>query len=193
MSPSDFIDDNRIRSDRTYSSVKLESEFDKYTLKSNTYSKVESDAKYALKNNDHIHANMNVLKNFSESSDGKLLFGKKEILTDITPFVTQKGWTDVVNTDLSMIINMRSIYQEKNMKVIMNSEFLIRNTMPYISEDEPDYLDYVLRLVITEHNIVVLDTQIAPSTTQKYILGVSPDTKILVKGKFTANLCINSF
>ena len=32
VSPSDFIDDNRIRSDRTYSSVKLESEFDNILL-----------------------------------------------------------------------------------------------------------------------------------------------------------------
>ena len=77
------------------------------------------------------------------------------------------------------------------MNVIMNSEFLIRNEIESVDPDTD--ANNMLNLVVSENNIVVLNVEIDPSNTQKYILGISPDTKIMVKGSFTASLNINYY
>ena len=189
ISASDFIDDTRVRLDKTYSSSKIANLLQSYVLKNNVYSKIESDAKYSLKDNEHVHGNYNTLSGFSEDIYGNVYFKSKKLLNDFNPYTIKKNWTEQSFDILSTLVNIRDIYNENNIKIIMSSEIIIRNTAPVLSDGTKE----MTRIVIVEDGIVTLDVNIEPSTTQKYILGINPDTTILLEGSFIANLCINAY
>lgn len=191
ITAGDFIDDYRKRLDKTYSSSKIESLLIDYALKDNVYSKVQADALFALKGNEHKHSNLQILNGLTDDASGALYYKGVRLMTGFNPSLLQKSWNKEDHTDLSLLCDIRQLFQDNNMNVIMSSEFLIRNEIESVDPDTD--AKNKLNLVISENNIVVLNVEIDPSNTQKYILGISPDTKIMVKGSFTANLNINYY
>lgn len=191
VTAGDFIDDYRKRLDKTYSSSKIESLLTDYALKDNVYSKTQADALFALKGNEHKHSNLQILNGLTDDASGALYYKGVRLMTGFNPSLLQKSWNQEDYTDLSLLCDIRQLFQDNNMNVIMNSEFLIRNIVESVDPDTD--ANNMLNLVVSENNIVVLNVEIDPSNTQKYILGISPDTKIMVKGSFTANLNINYY
>ena len=191
VTAGDFIDDYRKRADKTYSSSKIESLLTDYALKDNVYSKTQADALFALKGNEHKHSNLQILNGLTDDASGALYYKGVRLMTGFNPSLLQKSWNQEDYTDLSLLCDIRQLFQDNNMNVIMNSEFLIRNIVESVDPDTD--ANNILNLVVSENNIVVLNVEIEPSNTQKYILGISPDTKVMVKGSFTANLNINYY
>lgn len=100
----------------------------------------------------------------------------------------EASWNNEVNSTLTKMADIRDIFLEKNMKSIDRAELLIRN-----NKNPSQTQDNNVELVVFDKDIKIMDTLIEPKDTQKYLLGISPNVKIFVKGSFSATLYINYF
>ena len=93
----------------------------------------------------------------------------------------EKSWSNQSSNSFLKLIDIKEIFTEKKMRSISQSEFTIFNN--HKKED--------LFLYIVDKEITILETKIKAKETQKYILGISPNIKVFVKGNFNSNLYIN--
>lgn len=93
----------------------------------------------------------------------------------------EKSWENQNSNNFIKLIDIKQIFTENQMMSISQAEFTIFNT------HEKSNLD----LYIMDKEIKILETQIEAKETQKYILGISPNIKVFVKGSFNSNLYIN--
>lgn len=191
ITSTDFIDDARIRLDKTYSSQKISNVLSDYAKIGNVYTQAQCDARYSLKGTEHNHTNINALNSLSLSLDGKLLFNGQSLLTTITPFFYEQHWTSEEHVNLDVILNVATIMSSNGYSSIDSNEFVIKNMK--LSVDEATDMNNMLHLVISDGAIIVIDVLIKPEETQKYILGISQNTKIMVEGLFSANYYLNAF
>ena len=171
----DFVDDTRLRNDRAYSSIKLTNEFCK---KADTYSKLESDNRFAIKELEHDHSNKATIDNFKEIEE-EIYYKDKRLFTQIKPLTTTID-KDVSSLDLEEVINLNSIMLTNRFQALISSELLIENTS-----------DTELQLLIQDGRFNLINVVLVPGDVQKYITGISKDIKIKTKGagviKFTAS------
>lgn len=191
VTTSDFIDDLRVRTDKTYSSSMIASQLSDYAKRSTIYTRSEADARFSLKGTEHTHTNILTLNKLSEDLNGNLFYGGKKLLTSIQPFFAQQHWNNEIRSDLSVILNVIDIYDAKGYTAIMESEFTVKNMIA--SVDPTTDAQNMLHLVVSDGTIVVLDVEIEPGSTQKYLLGISPNTKIMIRGTFSANYYISAY
>ena len=185
-----FIDDNRIREDKTYSSKEITNILQNdYVKKNIVYTRSQCDNTFALKSTEHTHANYNTLIKLSEDSQGHILFNDKILLTELKASIYQKQLTEETHNNLDLIIDVNSIFTKNNYQAIISSEFTIRNNI--INNEETNNLEEnQLHLVITDLDLIILDVYIKPSETQQYVLGISPNIKVYAKlpnGTISAN------
>ena len=193
VTASDFIDDSRVRLDKTYSSTKITDLLNSYAQKNSVYNKTESDARYSLKGNEHVHANLVTLTKFSEDAAGNIMYDGHSLLTKIEPYFYEQHFDNVTDTDLNMILNIADVMQDKKYITINSSEFTIKNLIGSTGTDEDKDDAHTLQLQVVDGSITVLDVKIEPQEVQKYILGISPNIKIFVKGNFDANYYLTAF
>lgn len=192
VTASDFIDDNRARLDKTYSSTKIEATLSQnYMQKANTYTKAESDAKFSEKGLEHTHANFTTLTKFSEDAAGNIMYNGKNLLSKIEPFFYEQHWNGQTNAALDMVINIADVMQSKSFITINSSEFTIKNLISATGTATDK--ENTLKLQVIDSNIIVLDVDILPQEVQKYVLGISPNIKIFVQGQFDANYYLTAF
>lgn len=187
-----FLDDSMSRTDKTYSSSKIESRLLDFAKKSNVYTKMESDSKFAVKTNEHNHLNMVVLNDFTSNVDGELLWRNKKILNKVEPFFHQVDWVGEKRENLDMILSVYDIYTSMGYTTIVNSEILIKNNKPIAGDAAIDALNE-LTLIIMDDGIEVVNTKIPPQERQKFILGMSPNVKIYIKGEFDGKYYVGAF
>lgn len=100
----------------------------------------------------------------------------------------QANWNNETNSVLTKVIDVKDIFLEKNMKSIDRSELLIQN-----NSNPSQTQDNNLNLVVYDKEIKIMDTLIEPKDAQKYLLGISPNIKVFIKGNFSATLYMNYF
>lgn len=105
-------------------------------------------------------------------------------ISSIPTDIYEKNWNNQKNNELIKIIDMKNLFKEMNIRSISQSELIIYNPV----EDMGD-----VQLYVTDREIPILDVQIKSKDTQKYILGISPNLKVFVKGLFTGSLYINYY
>ena len=193
VTASDFIDDTRMRLDKTLSSQKITATLGSYALKTNVYNKSESDARYSLKGNEHVHTNLTTLNKISEDLNGNIMYDGKALLTKIEPYFYEQHYDNQTETDLNMILNIADVMQDKKYITINSSEFTIKNLIIATGTDDDKDDAHTLHLQVIDGSITVLDVTIEPQEVQKYILGISPNIKIFVKGNFDANYYLTAF
>lgn len=182
VTSSMFIDDNAPRTDKTYSSYKIEDMLTGYAKKANTYLKVECDAKYGLKTYEHSHNNNSVLENLRDI-DGNLYYGNKLLVTSFNPTTYTKKFDKQTYKALGLLVDTSQIISEIGMKMINNAQILVKNNS----------VDEYVHLVVNEGNIAIVDVRINPGESQQYTLGISPDIKITVEGNFDASYTVTGF
>ena len=169
------INDNDSRTDRTYSSNKLESIFRKFAEKDLVYSKLEANNIFAFKTNEHNHNNFNHLNKISEDTFGNMTYNGKKLLTDI------KGRTieiseEINATEETEIINTKSIILANGVSTVLASEIIIKNN----SSSE-------MNLIVKDGNLILVNEEIPAKGIQKYSLGISIGTTVSVKGNGSFN------
>jgi hypothetical protein len=194
VTASDFIDDTRIRIDKTYSSSYFTTFVsNNYAQKSNTYTKGESDARFSSKINEHSHVNFNTLNKITEDLFGNMYFNGKKIVLDIQPRTYRNNW---VSQDLSILtefVNVNDVALNANFTAILASDFTVKNNIPSVDPVIDALPENQLRVVATDGTLTIVDVLIPPQSTQKYLLGISPNVKIFVQGKFDANYYLTAY
>lgn len=102
--------------------------------------------------------------------------------------IYEKSWDNEYYPILTKILDMKELFISENMKSIDKSEIIIYNSLP-----KSEITDNSLYLVIKDKEITILETKIEPQDTQKYLLGISTNKKIFLKGTFTGQLYINYY
>lgn len=98
------------------------------------------------------------------------------------------SWENQKNNTLIKIIDVKELFIEKNMRSIDKSELIIYN-----NSIDSDLKDNSIQLVVKDKDISIMDVKIKPQDTQKYLLGISTNTKVFVKGHFSGQLYINYY
>ncbi|MCG8541143.1 MAG: hypothetical protein MJA82_14605 [Clostridia bacterium] len=191
ITASDFIDDIHVREDKTYSSKKIEDIVKDFISKDNVYTKVQSDSIYASKSYEHSHRNLSLLNNLEADQEGDLTYRGKKLMTKVEAFHYEDHWSNTSYPNLKQLIDMRNIYNTMGYTTIVNSEITIKNLYP--SVDEETDRDNTLNLIVMDNGIKVLDVEILPQDVQKYLLGISPNLTVFVKGTFDANFYVGAF
>ena len=195
---TDFIDNTRARDDKTYSSNYLVNMLQTdYAQKSNVFTKTQANARFSLKELEHIHTNETTINKFSEDINGQLYYGNKMVMTEITAYTYQKVFVQESHPiSLDLILDVNEVFTNNNYKAIINTEFTIRNNIEKTGTEEDDKADNQLHLVVVDNTLTVLDVYIKPSDTQKYILGISPNVKIMAQlpnGTFDATYYMTTY
>ncbi|WP_242977111.1 signal peptidase II [Clostridium botulinum] len=100
----------------------------------------------------------------------------------------EEHWTKETFKDLNLLANIKDIFTINKYYATSSSEFIIKNNIKSVNKDIDMKKENQLHLVITDNDIVILDAFIPPEDSQKYLLGISPNIKVFVKGQFDANL-----
>ena len=191
---SDFLDDTRVRTDKAYSSSKTMSVLGNYALKSTVYTQSQSNSLYASKTNEHIHNNIDCLNGLSKDVDDNLFFnGKKVLLDTIQPFTYQNHWADKTFASDTLLIDVNTIFNTNLYSAILQTEFTIRNNIATVDEATDAKGENQLHVLVMDNSLAVLDVLIPPGSTQKYILGISPNIQIMVSGQFSANYYLTAY
>lgn len=169
------INDNDARTDRTYSSNKLESIFIKFAEKDLVYSKKEANNLFAFKTNEHNHNNFNLLNKISEDIQGNMTYNGKKLLTEIKGKTIEISKTINATIDTE-IINTKNIVLDNDVSTILASEIVIKNN----SSSE-------MNLIVKDGNLLLVNEKIPANNTQKYSLGISIGTTVSVKGNGSFN------
>jgi|GEM_PF-6494543 len=193
VTSSDFIDDTRVRTDKTYSSSKIITTLNNYAPKSTVYTKTESKALYASKLNEHIHTNMSTLNKITEDSNGNMYFGDQKILANLKPYTYQNHWDRQNYTTSTLLVDVNTIFNTNKYNAILNTEFTIQNNIASVDEKTDALAENQVHLVVIDNSIVVLDVLILPASVQKYLLGISPNVQIMVQGQFSSNYYLTAY
>lgn len=141
---------------------------------------------------DHKHSNLSILNGFNQDKHGNLLYNGTRIFTNFNPLIYKRIWNQQLLEELSLLIDYNTIFVEQDIKMISTSELIIENKNSITRNPDTDKKNEI-HLQIYEDDFVVLDVFIKPQEMQKYITGINPNTKIYVKGYFSANVIINYF
>lgn len=185
-----FIDDLRSRTDKTYSSDKINSLLTEYAKKSDVYTKIQADYLFAEKSSEHTHKNINVLNAFTLVNN-ELYHNGKKLITAFNPTTHTVSAQNVTAASLSLLVDTSAEMVNSGIKMISAAQILVKNETnttnnPYLEED------YV-RLIISEGNITIIDVMIEPGTSQQYTLGVSPNVKVSIKGNYSCSYVLAGF
>ncbi|WP_243186848.1 signal peptidase II [Clostridium muellerianum] len=102
--------------------------------------------------------------------------------------IYENHWTKECFKGVNLLTDIKDIFVSNKYHAISNSEFTIKNNIDSVDKETDIKPENQLHLVITDNNITILDVFILPQNTQKYILGISPNLKVFIKGQFDANL-----
>jgi hypothetical protein len=189
---SDFIDDSKSRTDRVYSSSKINNTLLSYALKDSVYNKDENNALFSSKVNEHTHPNMSTL-NKLQGDDTNIYYNSKKLLTELIPQTIQKQWKDTIYATSTLLLDVNDIFTTNKLNAIIDSEFIIKNNVPKVNTTEDVKEENQLHLVVTDNELTLLDVLIPPQDTQKYQFGITQNIKVNVNGKFTANYTLTAY
>lgn len=105
-----------------------------------------------------------------------------------TTTLYELSWQGEHFSSLTKILDLREIFENKQMKSIDRSEIIFKNTSSRSTRN-----DNKLQVVILDKEIEVLNVIIDAQETQKYLLGISPNIKVFAKGRMNGVLYINYF
>lgn len=193
VTAGDFIDDTKLRSDKTYSSYKINNVLGNYMQKGTAYTKDESNSLFSTKINEHIHSNMSTLNKITEDTSGNMFFGGQKILTNLQPFTYENHWDNKVYATSTLLVDVNTIFNTNSYNAILSSELTVRNNIAKVDETTDAKVVNQVHLVVMDNSIVILDVLIPPSSTQKYILGISPNIKVMVNGSFSSNYYLTAY
>lgn len=142
---------------------------------------------------DHKHTNLSLLEKFSTDEKGNLFFDGTRIFTNFNPLSYKKVWNQNLVNDLTLLIDYSKLFNEKDVRIVTRSDLLIKNENAKINDENINKKNTVHLQVIEDDTNIVLDTYILPQETQKYEVGINPNTKIYIQGFFSGNLIINYF
>lgn len=180
LSKLEYVDDTKIRKDKSYSSYKISNLFDLHAKKDNVYSKTISDTRFALKEFEHKHDNLTCLDHFTEDKEGNVYFNNKKLIYEIVPYTYSES--KYVNELAQVLVfDIEAIYRDNALQAIVNSELLI-STYGYGEA----------HVVIYDDRFKVFDQYIAAEDTQRYILGISNKIKVYVTGEVDLKLTVAS-
>jgi hypothetical protein len=182
VTSSDFIDDTRVRSDKTYSSDFINTTLKGYAQTNQIYTQTQSNLLYATKNSEHLHNNFDLLQQLTTDSSNNLYFSGQKLLTNFQPYTYQLKWTNENKPILNTIVDVNSIFLSNSINAIMNSEFTIVNNIVSIDDTTDSKTENLVHLLVLDNTIKILDVYIKPSRTEKFILGISPNISIMVQG-----------
>lgn len=180
LSKLEYVDDTKVRKDKSYSSYKLTALFDLHAKKDNVYSKTISDTKFALKEFEHKHDNLICLDKLSEDKEGNIYYNDKKLIYEIVPYTYSES-KYVNEKTQALVFDIETIYKVNNLQAIVASELLI-STYGYSEA----------HVVIYDDRFKVFDEHISAEDTQKYILGISNKIKIYVTGEVDLKLTVAS-
>lgn len=184
-----FIDDLRSRIDRAYSSSKVTTLLNDYMKKSNAYSKIETDNKYATINLQHSHTSLVALNKITEV-DNEMYYNGNKVMVSLNPTTSTLSFNEN-KVSLELLVDTSQEMNTSGIKMINNAQLLIANTL--VSTNNPYLPEDYVQLIISEGNITILDVKITPGESQQYVLGISPNVKVSAKGKFAANYVLTGF
>lgn len=191
---SDFIDDTKVRTDKTYSSSKITSVLANYAQKNTVYTQAQATALFATKTNEHIHSNLTILNALTTDTDNNLYYKGTKLLTgSVDPITYQNHWTDQIITSESLLFDVNSIFLENKYNAILNTELVLINNIESVDETTDAEEINQLHLIVIDNAITVLDVLIPPGSTQKYELGISPNLKVMIKGSFSGNYYLTAY
>lgn len=142
---------------------------------------------------DHTHTNLPVLEKFSSDNQGNLYFDGTKIFTNFNPLSYKKVWKQNNKNELSLLLDYATIFKEQDIRIITRSDLLITNVNSKVDDESINKQNTVHLQVIEDDTSVVLDVHIPPQETQKYEVGINPNTKIYIKGFFSGNIILNYF
>jgi len=100
----------------------------------------------------------------------------------IIPSTYEQHWEDDF-TENQLLFDINKIYETKGYPNVMTTEFIIKNNSDVNN----------LNLIIKDKDITIADVTLEKQETQKYLLGISCNIKVYVKGDFTATLYIGTY
>lgn len=194
VTASTFLDDARVRLDKTFSSHQIMEVLKGYPTRSNVYTRPEADARFALLSDAHVHANLDTLREFGDDGFGNATYKGRTLLTSIKSRMHQEQFLNRNEQfALKTIVDVATVFMTQEFSSILSSEFTIKNTIPVVDPITDAKLENQLRLVVNDGPITVMDVWLKPQETQKYMLGISPNIKVLVQGKFDASYVVSAF
>lgn len=176
----DFVDDSRIRTDRAYSSSKLEGMLKSYALKNDYYTKNLSDSRFAIKSLEHDHQNKTVIDKLCDIKND-LYYNNKKVLTEIKP-ITYSNEEVFDTSELTEVISVEEIYESNFLQAIVAAEILVQNVS-----------DKDMTFKIRDNSFDLLTITLAPNEVQKYHLGISNKIKIFINGKAKTLISVSAF
>lgn len=114
---------------------------------------------------------------------GKAVFFNNNSGSSTVLFKYEQHWDNETLNELELLSDINKICENKNFSGIETSEFTVKN----------NNISAKLEFKIIDNGITVLDILLEPEDIQKYLLGISRNVKIFLKGTFTANLYINAY
>jgi hypothetical protein len=191
---SDFMDDTRVRTDKTYSSSKIMTVLGGYAQKTEVYTTTQSNALFSSKLNEHVHNNMDILSNLTSDSSNNLYFNGIKLLTGaMQPFTFQNHWTNQVIAADSLLIDVSTIFTSHSYNAILSTELTLVNNIASVNATEDAKAINQIHLVAIDGAVTVLDVSIPPGSTQKYLLGISPNLKVMISGSFSGNYYLTAY
>lgn len=166
-----FVDDAKLRTDRAYSSSKMMNILSSYCLKSDYYTRQVSDSRYGRIEKEHEHKNSNYLDKIGENEDGDMTYNGVRLLTEMKPTTIELDEI-IEQKELEEVYVMGELCDSYELQALIASEILIQN----VGTEESI-------VKIMDGSIDVVSIRMQPNEVQKYHLGISKKTKILVKGK----------
>lgn len=178
---TDFLDDANVTSNKAWSSYQLMKTLAGYVTKSDMYTKTQMTSLFSLKAFEHGHENKDVLDGFSLNDSGALLFNGEPVLRNIEPVIKTLTWDNQTNDILNLVLDTANVYSDIKGIFISGSEFIVRN------EGTKNLI-----LKVTDGNLDVLNVEVDPGDTQKYILGTSSNIKLYIQGIYSAQYTVEA-
>lgn len=165
----------------------LDSLLPNFLKKGDVFTNEESKKIFADKLLEHNHPNKDCIDLLTMDLHDVYFKGNKILTTALKPTTYPKEWKSQINSESTMIIDVKSILTDNLYSAIIASEFNIRNDIASVDTTTDALEENQLHLIVSDNGITTLDVLISPANTQEYVLGISPNIKIYVKGSFSAN------
>lgn len=184
-SAANLIDDESILSARTWSSYKIDYLFRQKVDAESVYTKGESDAKYATKNESHIHLNKEIIDDVSADEYGNLEYKGKLVGENLN--LLTKSFDEAFNLDtLSQMIYLKDYLLLKGLIYPTSIDMIVKNTS---NSQQP------FRVIANQfgEDITLLDIVLDPNEEQVYSVDPNIETKIYGRGKLNLTFTIVAY
>lgn len=164
-----------------------------FLKKGDVFTNEEAKKIFADKLLEHSHPNKDTIDLLTSDSNNIYFNGYKILTSALKPTTYQREWKVKTNAENTLIIDTKSILIDNLFTAIVASELTIKNELISVDETSDALEENQLYLTVIDNGITALDISIPPSDVQEYILGISPNIKIYIKGTFSANYYMTAY